>query len=128
MSRFAPSSSQQLWSSPITQSRNPQQQAQQENEAAWRRSQELSAREMQQYDDEPQYEEPVDREIYQKAVAVSSPRLAGVSGDIDPRATITKTVVRRVEVPFTRSVQVPTQVVKLVPTTVEQKVRHAPEQ
>jgi hypothetical protein len=126
MSRFnGGASGQQLWSAPIspTQSR---QAAQQENEAAWRRSQQLSDQELQQQYDEPgrgRFEsEPVDYDIYNKAVAVSSPRLAGINGDIDPQATIRKTVIRRVEVPFTRSVQVPTQVVKLVPTTVEQKV------
>ena len=121
MSRFNPSSTsqQQLWNAPIT---NPRLTAQQQNEEAWRRTQQQQ--EMDEYDQPGnQYQpEPVDYDIYNKAVAVSSPRLAGIDGDIDPQATIRKTVLRRVEVPFTRSVQVPTQVVKLVPTTVEQKV------
>lgn len=127
MSRFnGAQSGQQLWNAPISQTRSAaqtQQQIQQENEAAWRRSQEVQRGEMQP-DEYEQYseQEPVDYRIYEKAIAVSSPRLAGIHGDIDPQATIIKTVMRRVEVPFTRSVQVPTQVVKLVPTTVEQKV------
>jgi hypothetical protein len=127
MSRFnGNSSGQQLWNAPITQARTQQQtqqQIQHENEQAWRRSQELQQGDQQPQDyDQYSEQEPVDYDIYNKAVSVSSPRLSGVHGDIDPQATIRKTVMRRVEVPFTRNVRVPTQVVKLVPTTVEQKV------
>lgn len=114
MSRFNPSgsaASSALWNEPISQ-----QQQQQEQQ--------------QQYDAQDEYaqqQEPVDYDIYNKAVAISSPRLGGITGAlgepaVDPQSTIRKTVIRRVEVPFTRTVQVPTQVVKLVPTTVEQKV------
>jgi hypothetical protein len=128
MSRLNPSghaSSQQLWNAPVSGgSRTAAAQAAQEaNEEAWRRSQEQQYYEQQQYangDYEPQ--EPVDYDIYHKAVAVSSPRLGPQSGELDPRQTIKKTVLRRVEVPFTRSVQRPTQVTQLVPSTVEVRV------
>lgn len=119
MSRFNNSASQQLWNAPITQ----RQSAQEANEAAWRRSQQFAQDDQPQYEeDQPYQPEPVDYDIYNKAVAVSSPRLGNIDGNIDPQATIRKTVIRRVEVPFTRSVQEPTQVVKLVPTTMEQKI------
>lgn len=123
MSRYNPSATgsaaaTQLWNAPISQQ---QQQQQQLNEQAWRQQQQQQEQE-QYYDAQDQYgqqqqQEPVDYDIYNKAVVISSPRLGGVTGDIqiDPQATIKKTVLRRVEVPFTRSVQMPTQVVKLVP-------------
>lgn len=134
MSRFNPSGtgvggSSALWQSPISPQSAAARQAQQANEEAWRRSQQQQQQEQEEYYSQEQQQngefdgqEPVDYDIYNKAVAVSSPRLGGVSGDIDPQATIRKTVIRRVEVPFTRSVQVPSQMVKLVPTTIEQKV------
>jgi len=126
MSRLNPShaASQQLWDAPVSSpAAAAARRAQEANEAAWRRSQEQQYYEQQQqYGDQQYAQEPVDYDIYHKAVAVSSPRLGPQSGELDPRATITKTVLRRVEVPFTRSVQEPTQVVKLMPTTVEQKV------
>lgn len=125
MSRFNPSgtgatSSGALWSAPISSQQQQQQAAedqwryqQQQNEQRYQQEQQQAAAAGQQpyYDDDAaqQYQQP-DYDIYNKACAVSSPRLAGVNGEIDPRATITKTVMRRVEVPFTRSVQVPTQV------------------
>jgi hypothetical protein len=66
-------------------------------------------------------EEPVDYDIYNRAINVSSPRLAGVEGETNP-GIVRKKVLRRVEVPFTRQVKVPTQTVQIVPTTVETKV------
>lgn len=127
MSHFSPASTQQLWASPIrTQSQAAQQSQQQQrqqqaNEEAWARQQQQQ--QQRQYFEHPNdFHEPVDRDIYTKATAVSSPRLAGSSANVDPNATMSQTVLRRVEVPFTRSVQVPTQVVRLEPTLVEQRV------
>lgn len=70
--------------------------------------------------DAASYEQP-DYEIYNKAINVSDPKeLAG--DDNPPCPVIRKKVLRRVEVPFTRQVKVPTQTVQIVPTFVEQKV------
>lgn len=68
-----------------------------------------------------QPETPVDYDVYNKAISVSDPRLAALEG-VDPNAVIRKKIVRRVEVPFTRQVKVPTQTVQLVPDMVETKV------
>lgn len=68
-----------------------------------------------------QPEAPVDYDVYNKALSVSDPRLAGLEG-ADPNAVIRKKIVRRVEVPYTRQVKVPTQTVQLVPDMVETKV------
>jgi hypothetical protein len=113
-----------LWQSPITQPPSSIQQFTSAEDEEWRQVQEQQQQQQQNGNGGQQgyYDEPVDHDIYNKAVAVSSPRLSGVDGEIDPNARIRKTVVRRVEVPFTRNVQVPTQVVKLVPATVEQRV------
>jgi hypothetical protein len=62
----------------------------------------------------------VDRSIYSKAISVSSPRLVD-SQPINDHL-VRKTIVRRVEIPETRTVRVPVQVEQLVPSTVEQRV------
>lgn len=69
---------------------------------------------------EGNHEQP-EYDIYDRAVNVSSPRMAEDQTDVQP-ATVTKTVVRRVEVPFTRKVKVPTTTTRIVPTKVRTKV------
>lgn len=62
-----------------------------------------------------------DTDIYQRAVNVSDPRTAEGQFTEAP-APFQEKVVRRVEVPYTRSVKVPTRTTKLVPSTVVTQV------
>lgn len=71
------------------------------------------------------YEEPeqmVDPAIYDRAIRISSPRLADNVGD-EVTPEIQRKVVRQVEIPYTRKVKVPVKTRKIVPTVVQKKVR-----
>lgn len=63
-----------------------------------------------------------DPAIYDRAIRISSPRLAE-SAETDVQPTIQKKVIRQVEVPYTRRVKVPVKTRKIVPTVVQKKVR-----
>jgi len=61
-------------------------------------------------------------QIYDRALRISSPRMAEDNGD-DVSRTIQKKVIRQVEVPYTRTVKVPVKTRKIVPTKVQKKVK-----
>jgi len=117
----------QLWNAPITQGTSALRNAGaslMNNQRTQQQAQALAQTQYQQPSElyhPNEYEEPVDHDIYNKAISVSSPRLAGVEGEEHP-GMVRKKVVRRVEVPFTRTVKVPTQTTQLVPALVEQRV------
>jgi antitoxin component of MazEF toxin-antitoxin module len=68
------------------------------------------------------YTQEVDPTIYDRAIRISSPRLAD-NGSDDVQPEIQRRVIRQVEVPYSRKVKVPVKTRKIVPTVVQKKVR-----
>jgi len=61
-------------------------------------------------------------QIYDRALRISSPRMAEDNTD-DVSRTVQKKVIRQVELPYTRTVKVPVKTRKIVPTKVQKKVK-----
>mmetsp|Transcript_12217 Transcript_12217/g.17402 ORF Transcript_12217/g.17402 Transcript_12217/m.17402 type:complete len:412 (+) Transcript_12217:57-1292(+) len=65
---------------------------------------------------------PDPAQIYDRALRISSPRMADDNQD-DIARTTRKKVIRQVEVPYTRTVKVPVKTRKIVPIKVQKKVK-----